>query len=179
MHMNKQRQLLHPQSYKNAIFYLSRFTVNCCNISVVLWQPTVDISAKWSNKFHLWRIVIIKWVSGNPLLEFFHIVWTLRTPAQQNSKQWIHFTVNIQFINLHKKLIKNATNLPPITERLKYYSIVFFSKQTNYSRIPLLLHLIVWHLRKVVPRPEVLLYVTPNLCTDSMTLDQMDLTEPI
>jgi len=75
--------------------------------------------------------------------------------------------------------MKNATNLPHITERFKYYSIIFFSKQTNYSRIPSIPHLIVWHLRKAVPKQEVLLSITPNLCTDSMILDHLDLTELI
>jgi hypothetical protein len=41
---------------------------------------------------------------------------------------------------------------------------------TWYSRIPLMQHLIVWHLRKVVPRPEIPPSITSDACTDCTIL---------
>lgn len=107
-----------------SILYLSCFTVNSCNIPMILWQPIVDISAKWPNKFHFWRVVVIKGVIGNPLLEFCHVIWTLWTPAQQNSVQWKYFTLQvILLIRIHLQL--SSINLTSINQSYIHIQVHF------------------------------------------------------
>jgi hypothetical protein len=110
------------------ILYLSCFTVNSCNIPVVLWQPTVDISAKWSNKLHLWRVVIIKWIIGNPLLELCHVIRTLWTPAPQQSLQWAYFTLRVSLSGYtdHSPLssykVKNGGAIPQLPNTSSWHT---------------------------------------------------------